>query len=244
MGGAAAAARRVPGGPECERSPGQGRLGGQRKGGVSSEAPRPRLLWTELRRGLQRLPLGLGLLTPDHRPGPPGEDAGPLPPPAFGSSPHPQSRGAASSVSSPQTSLRDLVPEPWKVLEQGMPLRPQPTGGTRPLVTWWEAPCSGCLSLASRQSWCESAHGGFMPAWGRWCHCPGGTDEPWGGRESSAPAGCPVARHPCDLGHGVGGRSGEGKSEDSGVWLGIAGQALPHSSLSFLSCKMGDEAES
>lgn len=41
----------------------------------------------------------------------------------------------------------------------------QPTGAIPPLLTWWEALRSGSLPLGPpRQSWHESAHGGFTPA--------------------------------------------------------------------------------
>ena len=119
--GGATAAGRVLKGPECQVPPGWGRARGQRG-----------------RQGCRLRPsLGVGLLIPATHPGPLRWGCKPTPPgpPA---PPRPQTRGMAgfgsSSISSPQTSLRDLVPESRK-FQSRLPLLqdPQPTGAPCPL---------------------------------------------------------------------------------------------------------------
>lgn len=121
-GGGGAVGRAAPAGwvlqdPECQVPPGWGRAW---EAGKAGECPRPSL--------------GTGLFIPATHPGPLGWRCKPTPPPP--APPQPQTRGVAgfgsASISSPQTSLRDLVPESGK-LQSWLPLHQPPAAHRCPL---------------------------------------------------------------------------------------------------------------
>ena len=151
------------------------------------------------------------------------------------SPPSPQTKGCCLALGSshfpPQTWLPHLVsaPEPWKVPEPGRPL---PASAHSGLLTSSHLVGRPWLRLPAlrghRQSCCESAPGGLYQLRSR-----GGTIVHMGTHQHREGAG-PL---PWVL-------PGPRMSKDLGIWppdvvLGGSGQVLPHSDLSFPSCKMG-----